>query len=79
MAKLNLRIKSSSKSNCSILKKQQRTREKQLKDAVKYCIDNGVKGYKAISSGMFPLIKDPRTINKRLDGYNTGSEKEYCR
>ena len=40
---------------------------KQLTAAVQYCKDNDCSGYAALSSGKFPLIKDPRTINKRLD------------
>lgn len=39
----------------------------QLKAAVNYCKENNCKGYAALSTGMFPLIIDPRTINTRLD------------
>ena len=54
-------------------------REKQLEAAVKWCREHGKRGFSAISSGMFPLVKSEKTINKRLDGkIKTGREKEYC-
>lgn len=40
---------------------------------------NKVRGYSAIKCGLFPLIKDRTTIDKRLDGIVvTGKEKSYC-
>ena len=43
-------------------------------------VDNNCKGYGALESGLFPLIKDPRTINKRLnEEIRIGEEKSYCR
>ena len=39
----------------------------QLKAAVEYCKENNCKGWIALSTGSFPLIKDARTINSRLD------------
>ena len=42
----------------------------QMSDAVQYCQDNNCRGYAALQTGRFPLIKDPRTVNKRLDGYS---------
>ena len=65
--------------------KDRKVREEQLKDAVTYCIANNCKGYSALSTGRFPLIKDPRTINRRLDDKEnqgkivTGEEKAYCK
>lgn len=54
-------------------------RENQLNKAVEWCKENGTRGWSAVKSGMFPLIKDRRTINKRLDGeIQTGEEKSYC-
>ena len=42
-------------------------------------VTNNVRGYSAIKSGLFPLVKNRRTIDKRLDGVIvTGTEKEYC-
>jgi hypothetical protein len=41
--------------------------------------ENKVRGYSAIKSGLFPLVKNRRTIDKRLDGkIITGQEKNYC-
>ena len=63
-------------------------KQNQLSKAVKYCLENNCKGYKAIESGLFPLIKDPRTINRRLPiemqskkakpAIEEGEEKSYC-
>ena len=78
MAKFNLKIKPSSKSKASLLHTQKQQRERQLKAAVIYSRENNCKGYTAVKSGLFPLIKDNRTINKRLDGGTIGDEKEYC-
>ena len=37
------------------------------------------RGYKALQSGNFPLIKHRKTIDDRLDGkIVTGEEKSYC-
>lgn len=54
-------------------------KESQLNEAVRWCKENKVRGYSAIKSGLFPLIKNRRTIDKRLDGkIITGHEKNYC-
>ena len=55
-------------------------RERQLGIAVQYCREHNCRGYAAISAGVCPLIKDNRTINRRLDDtITTGKEKEYCK
>ena len=65
-----------------IARKRALEREEQLKKAVLYCNENNCKGYAAITSGLFPLIKDHRTINRRLEDSNNkieiGEEKSYC-
>ena len=39
---------------------------------------NEHRGWKAVNSGSFPGIKDPKTRNKRLNGVIvTGDEKDY--
>ena len=54
-------------------------REKQLREAVQYCITNNCRGSAAISAGVCPKIKSRITIDKRLDGVlPIGKEKEYC-
>ena len=63
-----------------ISKRRTKERESQLSAAVAYCRANNCKGYLAIKSGQFPLIKDPRTINKRLTNDEAvWSEKPYLR
>jgi len=47
--------------------KHSKAKTEELKEAVAYCNENNIRGYAAINTGMFPLIKDPRTINSRLD------------
>ena len=46
---------------------------------MQYCVEKNCRGCSAVKSGLFPLIKDRRTIDKRLDGKSgIGDEKEYC-
>ena len=48
-------------------------------EAVAWCKENGCQGQKALSSGLFPSIKCPKSIKQRLDGLVvTGEEKRYC-
>ena len=50
----------------------------QLK-AVMACVENGKRGYAALKTGLFPLIKDCEAMTKRLDGkIVTGEERAYC-
>ena len=44
------------------------SREEQLRQAVNWCMENRCRGYSAIKSGLFPLVKNRRTVDKRLDG-----------
>lgn len=75
----NLRIKPTNKARAAVRRDQISERESQLNAAVQWCQHNNKRGWAAINSGLFPLIKDLRTINKRLDGIIvTGKEKEYC-
>ena len=56
-----------------------------IKPASKYCIERKCKGYQTASTRLFPLIKDLRTINRRLEDSEknkkilTGEEKSYCK
>ena len=56
-----------------------------LDEAVEYCLVNKCMGYKAISSGLFPGIRDAWTINQRLPEHASvakvarGDKKAYCR
>ena len=41
-----------------------RVTKEELSGAVKYCQDKNVCGYSAVKTGLFPSIKDARTISK---------------
>ena len=71
-----------------MLQEIQKKRQDEISAAVKYCVENDCKGYKAITSGLFPTIKNSRTINRCLPKENQskkakpvimeGEEKSYC-
>ena len=66
----------------SLNKKQTLAKETALIEAVEWfkLNGNGHRGWKVVNSVFFPGIKDPRTINKQLDGVvETGKEKDYCK
>lgn len=72
-------LKQDTRAQASVRRSQLALRERELTQVVKYCKENNCRGYRAISNGICPSIKDPRTINARLDGkVFTGKEKEYC-
>jgi len=54
-----------------------------LEKAVDYCEAKKCRGYAATATGNFQLIKNPRTINKRLDSLDdsivTGQGKIHLR
>ena len=51
----------------------------QLDATVAWCIQNGSRGYAALKTGKFPLIKDHETINNCLDRkIVTGEMRSYC-
>ena len=39
----------------------------QFQEAVDYCLQNDCKEYKALKSGLFPLIRHVKTIKRRLE------------
>ena len=86
-SKFNLRIKTTqsrrskanNKAEALVVQKKRERKAAQLEEACRWCIENNARGYKALSTGLFPLIKDKATINNRLDNkVITGKEKEYC-
>ena len=87
-SKFNLRIKpiqsrrgskANNKAEALVAQKMRERKAAQLQEACAWCIENNARGYKALSTGLFPLIKDKATINRRLDKkVTTGKEKEYC-
>ncbi|CAB3988786.1 Hypothetical predicted protein [Paramuricea clavata] len=72
-------FKADTSAKATVRRSQLTLKEGELNRAVDYCKENNCRGYKAISNGICPNIKDARTINARLDGkVITGKEKEYC-
>ena len=53
-------------------------KEKQIQATVNWCKENGKKGYAALQTGNFPLIKDRGTIDRRLIK-NINCKKEHSR
>ena len=87
MGKVNYNLKlkrkiehdSTSIAGAKVARKRTETKNKQLADAVNYCRENGCRGHSALKTGLFPLIKDRQTINRRLDGkVQNGDERSYC-
>jgi hypothetical protein len=81
--RINLRNASgsnpSSKAEATVARKRTNAKNKQLEEAVAWCLEHGKRGYAALKTGLFPLIKDRETINTRLDGkIITGQERSYC-
>lgn len=81
--KFKLRIVSTyqrhrSNAHDALIRQNIKAKEQQLKNAVQFCVANNCRGYAALKTLKFPLIKDARTVNKRLDGLiTTGHEKYY--
>ena len=72
-------FKADTSAKATVRRSQLTLKEGELNRAVDYCKENNCRGYKAISNGICPNIKDARTINARLYGkVITGKEKEYC-
>ena len=60
-----------------ILKQKSENKKKQTKETVKFCVENGCRGYKALVTSKFPLTKDGKTKNARLDGNIDDTEMTY--
>ena len=70
--------KPSSKAEAIVKRKNIDEKEKQIQAAVNWCKENGKKGYAALQTGNFPLIKDRGTIDRTLIK-NVNSKKEHLR
>ena len=69
----------STKADAVVDRKQTNAKSQQLKAAIVWCLENNVRGYAALQTGQFPLIKDRETIHKQLDGkIVTREERSYC-
>ena len=51
-------------------------KDSQLEAAVEWCLSNNKRGWAALKTNDFPLLKDARAINRRLDGLVT-NKAEY--
>ena len=59
-----------------MLQEIQKKRQDEISAVVQHCVENDCKGYKAIASGLFSTIKDPRTINRRLPKENQSKKNQ---
>ena len=77
-------MKHRSKADDRILQRQKEDLHTQLQEAVDYCLQNDCKCSKALKSGLFPLIRDAQTINRRLLNkgdarrIEIGEERKHC-
>ena len=68
----------SSKAKAKIARVLYNQKMEQIAAAVEYCEANNCRGKKALSTGKFPLVKDHKTIARRLDGdIVPGQEKSH--
>ena len=70
--------KPNSKAEAIVKRKNINEKEKQIQAAVNWCKENGKKGYAALQTGNFPLIKDRGTIDRMLIK-NVNSKKKHLR
>ena len=70
--------KPNSKAEAIVKRKNIDEKEKQIQATVNWCKENGKKGYAALQTGNFPLIKDRGTIDRRLIK-NINCKKEHSR
>ena len=67
-----------SKAKAQVQRKLYEQKLEQIEAAVKYCKENNCRGKKALATGQFPLIRDHKTITRRLDGeVKSGYEKAH--
>ena len=71
--------KPKSKPEAHVKRKNILEKELQIEDAVSWCRNNNCKGHAALKTGMFPLIKDRGTIDRRLAGLHQNIKKEHLR
>ena len=75
--------KPNTKAEARVTRSSIKTKQAQIRAAIKWCQENNARSYAALNTGLFPLIKSRSTIDStigsRLDGkFVTGSEKQYC-
>ena len=62
-----MKIHRDTKAKAKVVRALRVAKEEELLRAFKYCQDKNVWGYSAVKTGLFPSIKDTRTINKQSD------------
>ena len=73
-----LKVVGASKAKAAIQRNILDQKMDQVAAAVEYCKVNNCRGKKALSTGLFPMIKDHKTITRRLDGeVISGHEKDH--
>ena len=71
--------KRKNKSYRAVTRDKQNQKQEQIDKALDWCKEHNYRGYAALGTGLFPLIKDVKTINRRLDGVvENKKEREYC-
>ena len=70
-------VRSKCKAEAAMGRKYTDVKNRQIEEAVKYCIDNNMRGYKTLKTGLFPLVKDRETINRKLDGNIKNGKYEF--
>ena len=71
--------KRKNKAYCQVTQDRFKEKQAQIGKAVQWCQKNGKRGWAALRTGKFPLIKYVKTINRRLDGEVVhDEEKSYC-
>ena len=70
----------STKAEAVVARKSTNEKNQQLEEAIAWCKENNARGQAALKTGLFPLIKDRETINRRLDGkIINNQERSYCK
>ena len=74
----NLIVKHQSLSHDKVRRKAADLKNQDIAEAVEWCRENGKRGWAAVHSGLFPLVKHFSTIDNRLDGIiEHGNERSY--
>lgn len=71
--------KPNSKAEAIVQRKHINSKDYQIEQAVTWCKEHQKRGYAALKTGLFPLIKDRGTIDRRLDGKCNNPKKEHLR
>lgn len=65
---IRIKLRSSDKASATIIRRNYKEKQNQIKQAVTYCEIHNCRGKQALKTGYFPLIKDHKTITRRLNG-----------